>query len=470
MQIKNNFISNELVKINKIPHHICNMNQEERLLQINKIKKYIKELKIKIEKCPKDKKEKTDPNFLNLSLPVFMLAYYGFSIKSILEDLVFIYKDIFQDYIDEINNKFYCSFPYKKPYKKILFCSSRLGKSTTSVYKSTYEIINYLSSLPDFHVDLMTCFPLEENAQKSYQNCKNILKISSLENNINLIGGGRYDAIIYPDMNMDASTSCIGFFRLAPYQITTFGHSETSGLADYFITSKFYETSTPDENYTEKVISFNSLALKYKKIEIENYKKDFKPRYFFQIPENSNVYYCNSSFFKMGSEMFEIFKGILDSDPLAIICLTKLNIEYWDGIFFQSLDHHLELKYKNRIKFIQRLDYLQNLNFLSISDVFIESYPFGNMNSTLEAFSVGLPVISMPTTKLNGRFTYGFYKKIGLEKDYCVFSIKDYISKAVTVACEKNSNKRNDLIEKSKVLFEEQESVIEWENFLRNLE
>ena len=452
-----------------MPHHICSMNYEQRLVQINKISKYVKELRKKIESVSREEKNSTDPNFLNFSLPIFMWAYYGFSIKSILEDLIFIYKDIFKDYINKINSKFSCDIPYNKPYKKILFCSSRLCKSTTSVYKSTYEIINHLSRLSDFHVDVMTTFPIEENAQKSYENCKNILRITSLENNINLIAGGRYDAVVYPDMNMDVSTSCIGLFRLAPYQITTFGHSESSGTADYYITSKNYETSTPEENYTEKVVSFNSLALKYKKIQIEDYIKDFKNKNYFQIPENSNIYYCNSSFFKMGAEMFEIFKGILEADPLAIICLTKLNVEYWDGVFFNSLDNYLDLKYKNRIKFIQRLDYKQNLNFLHISDVFIESYPFGNMNSTLESFAVGLPVISMPTTKINGRFTYGFYKKMGLEKDYCVFSIKDYISKAVSVACDKDLSKRKELIEKSKVLFEEQESAIEWENFLRNL-
>jgi predicted O-linked N-acetylglucosamine transferase (SPINDLY family) len=469
VEIKNNPISNALAQINKIPHFIFNMNYEERISQLNNIRKYVKDLKKNIENSTREEKDKTDPKFLNFPMPVFMWAYYGFSIKDIMEDLVFIYKDIFSNYIKEVNNKFLCEKPYNKPYKKILFCSGRLNRTTTSVYKSTYEIINHLSKVSDFHVDLMTKFPIDQDVQKSYSNCKNILRIDSLENNINIIGGGRYDIVVYPDMNMDESTSTIGFFRLAPCQITTFGHSETSGTADYFLSSKFYETSNPEKNYTESPILFNSLALKYKNINLNDHIDKFKSRQHFQIPENSNIYFCNSSFFKMGKEMFEIFKGILDKDPLALICLTKLNIEYWDVLFFKALDDYFSLEYKNRIRLVPRLNYVENLNFLYFSDVFIESYPFGNMNSTLESFSVGLPVVSMPTTKVNGRFTYGFYKKMGLENYYCVYNTKDYIDRAVDIANNKDKNKRQELIEKSKILFEEQESVLDWENFLRKI-
>lgn len=466
MQIKNNHISNSFFKISKIPHHICNMGHNERIAYMNKIKGFIKEFKNQVKNLSPENK-KTDPKILNFPLPVFMWAYYGLSIKEPLQDLISIYKDVFSDYIKKIDEKFSCKNSLNKPYKKILFCSGRLCRDTTSVYRSTYEIINHLSKVPDFHVDLMTKFPIKEEVQKKYSNCKNILPIKSIEQNIDLIGGGRYDIIIYPDMNMEESTSCIGLFRLAPHQITTFGHSETSGIADHFVTSKFYETSTPEDNYIENPIVFNSLALKYKTINIEEYISDFKPKSYFQLPSESKIYYCNSSFFKMGKEMFDIFKGILDSDPLAIICLTKLNVEYWDDLFFKSLDSYLDFKYKNRIRFIKRLNYKENLNFLYNSDVFIESYPFGNMNSTLESLSAGLPVVSMPTTKINGRFTYGFYKKIGLEKKYCANNIEGYIKTAVSVANEKIE--KNDLIESSKILFEEEESVIEWENLLRSL-
>lgn len=468
MNIKQNPASSLIYHLTKIPHNIFTMNYEERISHLNKIRQCVKEIKKQMDQLPRSEKDLTDLNLLNFPMPVFMMAYYGFSIKDILEDVVSLYRDVFSSYIKQVDAKFSCKDPYKKPYKKILFCSGRL-LSNSSVYKSTYGIIDHLAKVPDFHVDVMTKFPLAEDVGKSYSNCKNILRIGSIQNNIDIIGGGRYDVVIYPDMNMDESTSCIGMFRLAPFQVTTFGHSETSGLADYFVTSKSYEISTVDNNYTEKVVSFDSLALKYRKINLNDYAQEFKTRQYFQIPEKSNVYCCNSSCFKMGREMFEIFKGILDNDKSAVIVLTKLNIPSWDALFFNSLDQELPLEYQNRIRFLSRLNFVENLNLLYLSDVFIESYPFGNMNSTLECFAVGLPVVSMPTTKINGRFTYGYYQKIGLDREYCVSNIKDYISKAVEIATKKDKSKREELIEKSKILFEEEKSVKDWEDFLRNL-
>lgn len=450
-------MKNSITSLHNIHHHVFTMNYDERKVYLNNLRNYIKDIK---------KTEDINTDFLNFGIPVFMLAYFGLSIRDIMFEVVDIYKNLFANYINEINNKYSCKNSYNKNYKKILFCSSRLS-SISSVYRSTYEIINHLSKNPYFHVDLMTT-GMCDDIRKTYSNCKNIYYLDNIYKNIEIIGGGRYDAIIYPDMNMDPSTSCIGLFRLAPTQITTFGHSETSGLADYFVTSKFYEIE-PQNNYTEKTVCFDSLALKYQRINLNDAHPQFKGRDYYQIPEGCNIYYCNSSFFKMGKEMFSIFKQILEKDKDALIILTKLGIWDWDSLFFKELDKQLSIEYKNRIRFIARLNHLENLNLLYLSNVFLESYPFGNMNSTLESFSMGLPVVSIPTTKINGRFTYGFYKKMNLENEYCFDNEKDYVNKAVEIATSRNNKKRDEIYEKSKVLFEDQESVEEWESFLRKL-
>lgn len=462
-----NSIASSLYELTKIPHLTFTMNHNERIAHLSKIKECVSNVKTTIKKADKYELDNIDLSILDSPIPVFMLAYYGVSVKDLISDYVASYKVAFSEYINKINMKYCCKAPYNKPYKKILFCSGRLF-NYSSVFKSTYEIINHLSQVSDFHVDVMGKPPLQEEIKNAYSRCKNIYEIKSIHHNIDIIAANRYDIIIYPDMNMDESTSCIGLFRLAPIQITTFGHSETSGMADYFVTSKQYEIE-PEKNYTEKVACFDSLALKYKKTNILDQIKNFTNRSYFQIPQNCNLYYCNSSFFKMGKEMIDIFKGILDQDKDAIIAITKLGIAYWDLTFFDFFDKYLQPEYKNRIRFIQRLNFWENINLLYLSDVFLESYPFGNMNSTLECFMAGLPVISMPTTKINSRFTYAYYKKMGLENKYCVLNQKDYIIKAVEVATNKNKNSREEIMQKSSILFDEEESVVEWENFLRKL-
>lgn len=459
-------MSSCLHQLTKIPHVIFDMDLNERLAHLEKIRQYLNNTKKSIIQAPKSDKENIDLRILDHPMSIFMLAYYGVSVKDLISEYVSIYKVSFAEHINQVNMKYCCKNPYNKPYKKILFCSGRLS-GHSSVYKSTYEIINHLSGVPYFHVDVMTRNPIADDIKNSYNKCKNIYYLSSIQKNIETIAGNRYDVIIYPDMNMDEVTSCIGLFRLAPFQVTTFGHSETSGMADYFVTSKFYEIEA-EKNYTEKVVQLNSLALKYKKIDSSHIKNP-ADRNYFQIPNKCNFYYCNSSCFKMGKEMFSVFRNILDNDKDAIIGLTKLNMPYWDVLFFQTFDKELEIHHKNRIRFLPRLNYWENINLLSLSDVYLESYPFGNMNSSLECFSVGLPVVSMPTTKINGRFTRGYYEKMGLEKEYCFSTINDYTNKAVEIATNKNKQKREEIKQKSSVLFEEEQSVIDWEQFLRNL-
>lgn len=465
-KINRNQISNLIEPLHNIPHNIFDLDLNERISHLKKIEEYTKKVENLILDVPLKEKQKTDLNLLNIGFPVFQLAYYGFSVKNIIQNYVSIYKNSFEHYIDFTNKTYNAENFYNKSYKKILFFSTRLC-TNSSVFKSTRGLIEGLSKVPDFHVDVMTLLPVEDGAKNCFTNCKNVFQIEDIKRNIEKIGSGRYDVVIYPDMNMDPRSSCIGMFRLAPVQITTFGHSETSGTADYFLTSKYYEVE-PENNYTEKPICFDSLSLVYEEIKLEKFISHFKSKQHFQIHKDSNVYFCNSSFFKFGKEMFDIFRRILDKDKKAVIILTKMNNEI-DDIFYVAMEKNLGLEYTNRIKFSSRLNILENMNLLYISDVFIESYPFGNMNSTLECFAAGLPVVSMPTNKINGRFTCGYYKKMGLEKEYCVKNIDEYVEKAVSIACLKDKNKRNELIENSKILFEEKKSVEDWEKFIREV-
>ena len=44
----------------------------------------------------------------------------------------------------------------------------------------------------------------------------------------------------------------------------------------------------------------------------------------------------------------------------------------------------------------------------------IDPYPFGGCNTSLEAFSLDIPIITRPSKIINGRFTYGFYQKMDI--------------------------------------------------------
>ena len=77
----------------------------------------------------------------------------------------------------------------------------------------------------------------------------------------------KFDFIVYPDIGMKLLPTLIAYSRIAPVQITTWGHSETSGIdtIDYFISSSIFEKELiiSQSYYTEKLILLKSLGTFY---------------------------------------------------------------------------------------------------------------------------------------------------------------------------------------------------------------
>jgi hypothetical protein len=76
-----------------------------------------------------------------------------------------------------------------------------------------------------------------------------------------------FDVIIYPDIGMKLLPTLLGYSRIAPIQVTIWGHSETSGIdtIDYYISSEWFTINNMVENiyYTEKLILMKSLSTYY---------------------------------------------------------------------------------------------------------------------------------------------------------------------------------------------------------------
>ena len=103
---------------------------------------------------------------------------------------------------------------------------------------------------------------------------------------------------------------------------------------------------------------------------------------------------------------------------------------------------------------------------LSIADVIIDPYPFGGCNTSFSAFSMGIPIVTMPADMINGRFTYGLYKKMGI-MDLVAYNFEDYVKLANK--CATNKIWREEISQKIKdnihLIFNEVDSINAWINF-----
>jgi predicted O-linked N-acetylglucosamine transferase (SPINDLY family) len=307
---------------------------------------------------------------------------------------------------------------------------------------------------------------------KLWNACQNrvILPSQDIMKSIKMIEDKELDILVYCEIAMDPIAYYLSYLRLAPIQINTWGHSDTSGIdtIDYFMSSKYFEMTTPgkaQEHYSEKLICLDSLCTYYyNPLDFINHTVELQNRYELNLSKESNIYVCLQSSYKLFPEFDNIIKNILEKDNKAlIILLEQFNLKhYWIPRMEKKLKHNM-----SRVMILARLDFTKYMSYINISDAILDPYPFGGCNSSLEAFSLGHPIITRPSNFINGRFTHGFYQKMGI-LDCVATSESEYIDLAVKCANNSSWKKKisNKIKVKSNVLFQEDDSVKTWTNAL----
>ena len=323
--------------------------------------------------------------------------------------------------------------------------------------KNELDIVYYTFDKPD---------QLSQNMSSQMKDSHFILPKNIYEQQ-KVLSDGKYDALVFCEIGMDMNTYFLSFGRYAPLQVNTWGHSDTSGQqsVDYFYSSKWYDDETAQKNYSEKIVRMNSLCTFYQDPLdwIGNYH--WKTREEYGFSRENHIYYCGQSIFKQSPEFDNVIYDILTKDPYAILLVVDsygLRNMLIDTRWKNKFGYHM-----GRIHFLNKIPFAEFLNYIKISDVCLDTYPFGGCNSSLEAFRLGKIVITMPSTMLNGRFTYGFYNKMNITEPI-VNSFTEYVEKALYYG--NNQMARIEMENKIKkchsVLFFEQDSITEWKTQL----
>jgi protein O-GlcNAc transferase len=322
-------------------------------------------------------------------------------------------------------------------------------------YQNNYEINKYLQN----HTNIIKCWYDTNCTFDSF--CERIKK-------------EKYDVIIYTEIGMDPIFRFLSFKRLAPIQISTWGHSETSGIntIDYFLSSKLYEPVENKEKYSEKLILLDSLCTYYydKTSSIfirESYMREIlhNPDKL-NIPKNAKIYGCLQIYHKFHPDFLICLNKLLEKDIDSHIILLdygELSKEFKSYVLKFIINNN-----KERIRFINKCPVDEYNNYLNICDVIIDNTNFGGCNSSFSAFSLGKPVIMLKSNLLFSSFTYGMYKKMEIY-DFIANNEEELINIAIKTAYLDKDAKdelKNKIQEKSKKLFYDEMTLLEWKNFV----
>ncbi len=248
-----------------------------------------------------------------------------------------------------------------------------------------------------------------------------------------LIQKDKLHVLIFPEFGMDPMTVKLGCLRLAPIQMTSWGHPDTSGLPtiDYYLSSELMEPDNAQEHYTEKLVKLPNLSIYYTSLAIQPQVINKEE---IGIKNDEIMFWCCQSLFKYLPQHDDVFPRIasyLSNCKFVFIQYNKG--EYVTKAFQQRLSRAFEeygLNYQDYCIFLPFMDTSRFAGMAAIADVFLDSIGWSGCNSTLEALAHNIPVVTLPGDLMRGRHSMAILKMMGIEET--IAATKDeYVKLAV---------------------------------------
>lgn len=273
------------------------------------------------------------------------------------------------------------------------------------------------------------------------------------------------DLLFYPDIGMDGLSYFLAFSRLAPVQCMTWGHPCTTGIPtmDYFLSADVFEKEEAQDHYSERLIRLKHPGIYFQHPTLPSPAR----RESFDLPSTGSVYLCPQSSFKLHPEFDAILGDILRRDPTGFVVMLNGISPHWDEQLKQRWEQTIP-DVCNRICFVRRLSYEEYLQLLMLGDVMLDPIHFGGGNTSLEAFGVGLPIVTWPGDYLKSRLTSGFYQQMNLLG--CVAQdAQNYAEIAHRLALDIpwRNQIRQQIRDRKSVLYENQNAIEELTRFFR---
>ena len=280
------------------------------------------------------------------------------------------------------------------------------------------------------------------------------------------LAGARLDALLYTDIGMDPFTYYLAHARLAPLQMVAWGHPVTTGLdtIDLFISAEIFDRGGAETDYTERLARLPSLLLDWQP-ETVDVAVD---RTALGMRGEGHAYFCAQSLFKLHPRFDAALAEILRRDRDAVLHFVEGHRRPWCRRITERLERHLAGA-SARIRFLPRLSGADFIRAQALADVVLDTPGFSGGKTSLEAFAVGQPVVTMPSRYLRGRLTYGFYRRMGLD-DLIASSLDDYVARAVRLGTEARyrSEVKARIAERAPRLWQTTESVRAFEDLVED--
>lgn len=258
---------------------------------------------------------------------------------------------------------------------------------------------------------------------------------NGLEQWVDCIRGSAPDVLIYPEVGIDPMTVRLASLRLAPVQVATWGHPETTGLPtiDYYLSAEGLEPPDGDSYYTERLVRLPQLGCQFRRTVNAPAKPDFA-----QMGGDARVplLVCPGVPMKYAARYDWVFPAIAQRLGECRFVFFK----HRTRALSEKLERRLQAVFEARgldfsrfVRFVPWQPAAQFAGWLREADVFLDTIGFSGFNTALYAVEAGLPIVTREGRFLRGRLASGILKRLDLSQ--CVAPTEDaYVELAVRLA------------------------------------
>lgn len=230
------------------------------------------------------------------------------------------------------------------------------------------------------------------------------------------------DIVYFTGVGMIPYMIALASLRMAPVQCVSFGHtaSTMSPTIDYFILPDDFVGS--EKCFSEKVLALPKAAMPFARREVN---------------VNRNVERANDGIvrvaipaatMKLNPHFFAALKKISET--------AKSKVEFHflplgsAGLVYAELSRALREQVPGAVVHQER-PFDAYLGLIGQCDLFLSPFPYGNMNSIMDAMNFYLPGVCLDGDEAHAHADVAIFKRIGLPDELCATSVEDYVASAV---------------------------------------
>ena len=268
------------------------------------------------------------------------------------------------------------------------------------------------------HVDQLTHFDDDDNALMAMANA---------------IANDALDVLIYPEIGMEPIIEKLAAMRLAPLQCALWGHPVTTGLPtmEVFFSAAALEPAHAQQHYRERLQLLPGLGTCYPTPPAPSSLN----RAELGLPADGALIVCAQSPFKWSPDFTLAAAAILRQSSDAKLVVFDSPVASRSRVFDDYLAHFFtpeNIDVKARLIRLPQRSREDFLSVLAACDLALDTFGFSGGNTSLDALSVGLPVVTLPGEFMRGRQTFAMLRE--LHADVCEALIAtdeaDYIQRA----------------------------------------